>query len=124
MDDHSIVQSGTNGSLITRSLLEIFIVLRVNGALWQKRTKLAEISVFPIKRSCVIFHASGFWHVARTDAGVSRAISQNLLDEYFVPLVATGFPCPIIDSMFPIVFAIGFQSRSSDFWLDFLIAEG
>lgn len=76
-DDHSIVQPRTSGCLITRSLLEIFIVLRVNGAFWQKRAKLAEINVFPVKRSCVIFHASGFWHVARTDAGVSRAISQK-----------------------------------------------
>lgn len=40
----SVQEPRTSGSLITRSLLEIFIVPRVNGALWQERAKLAEIN--------------------------------------------------------------------------------
>lgn len=92
-DDHSIVQPRTNGSLITRSLLEIFIVLRVNGALWQKRAKLEEINVFPVKRSSAWFFTlpdSGTWP-EQMQAFHERLV-RNLLDEYFVPLVATGFP--------------------------------
>lgn len=112
----SVQEPRTSGSLITRSLLEIFIVPRVNGALWQERAKLAEINAnSQLKTKLRDF--SRFWHVARTDAAVSRAISQKIFSANIScpTLVATGFPSlpvQLSTPMFPIVFAIGFQSRS------------